>query len=106
MVGIITLMGGSEAQAAMIENFIKANDIKQPQAFLEVSIVELNEQGSKEFENIWQMQSGNWGFNFDGTSTTALRKAGGGLIKQTEYIWTGVTGDGKTQNLFMMMKAI
>ena len=28
--GTITLMGGSEAQAAMIEKFIKANDIKQP----------------------------------------------------------------------------
>ena len=57
--GTITLMGGSEAQAMMIENFIKANDVKQPQAMLEISIVELTEQGSKEFQNNWQLSSKN-----------------------------------------------
>ena len=61
--GTITLMGGSPAQATMIENFIKANDIKQPQAFLEVSIVELNETGSKDFRNEWSFSSGDWSFS-------------------------------------------
>ena len=87
--GTITLMGGSEAQAAMIESFIKANDIKQPQALLEVSIVELTEQGSKEFQNIWRMQTGNWGMNFDGTSTRIERGAGTTYVEKTEYVWNG-----------------
>ena len=83
--GTITLMGGSEAQAKMIENFIKANDVKQPQAFLEVSIVELNESGSKEFQNNWQVQSRAWGANFNGTSTSAGRSGGqtGNYIENT-----------------------
>lgn len=87
--GTITLMGGSEAQAAMIESFIKANDIKQPQALLEVSIVELNEQGSKEFNNMWTIESKNWGFNFSGSSTTLTRMAGSGnkYTDRTDYIW-------------------
>lgn len=74
--GTITLMGGSEAQAAMIESFIKANDIKQPQALLEVSIVELTEQGSKEFQNNWNLSSNGWGFGFDANGFTASRTAG------------------------------
>jgi len=74
--GTVTLMGGSAAQANMIENFIKANDIKQPQAFLEVSIVELNELGSKEFRNEWSFTKGNWSFNFDGSQSTAGRHSG------------------------------
>ena len=92
--GTITLMGGSEAQAAMIESFIKANDVKQPQAFLEVSIVELNEQGSKEFQNIWQMQTGNWGMAFDGTSTKMQRLAGTSYVQKTEYVWNGDPAQG------------
>ena len=76
--GTITLMGGSEAQAAMIENFIRTNDIKQPQALLEVSIVELNEQGSKDFQNNWQMSSNGIGMAFDANGFTADRAAGAG----------------------------
>lgn len=93
--GTITLMGGSEAQARMIENFIKANDVKQPQAFLEVSIVELNEQGSKEFQNNWQVQSKAWGLNFNGTSMSAGRYGGQGnnVIQSTRYMWENGTGE-------------
>lgn len=96
--GTITMMGGSEAQAVMIENFIKTNDIKQPQALLEVSIVELNEQGSKEFQNIWQMQTGNWSMGFDGTSTKMQRMAGTSYVQKTDYVWNGDPnkGNGKT----------
>ena len=67
--GTITLMGGSAAQATMIENFIKANDVKQPQAYLEISIVELNESGQKDFQNTWEMQSKHFNMTFDGQST-------------------------------------
>ena len=73
--GTITLMGGSYEQQQMIEKFIKTNDIKQPQAYLEVSIIELNESGSKEFSNTWNIDSANWTFSFDGTSSSGGRKA-------------------------------
>ena len=95
--GTITLMGGSEAQAAMIENFIKTNDVKQPQAFLEVSIVELNEQGSKEFQNNWQVSSKAWGASFLGGSFSGGRPGGpyGNWMPATDYVWNSKdnTGD-------------
>ncbi len=99
--GTITLMGGSEAQANMIENFIKNNDVKQPQAFLEVSIVELNEQGSKEFQNSWYLASNSWSLGFDGTSSSAMR-AGGvpAYMKKTDYIWDkGAQGNTPMQGI-------
>ena len=65
--GTITVMGGSEEQQKMVEQFIKANDMKQPQAYLEVSIVELNETGSKEFQNSWNIDSKAWKFSFNGS---------------------------------------
>ncbi|MCQ2740061.1 MAG: secretin and TonB N-terminal domain-containing protein [bacterium] len=74
--GTITLMGGSEAQARMIEKFIKANDIKQPQAYLEVQIVELNEEGSREFQNNWSISSKAWNFAFNGGSVSGGRQGG------------------------------
>ena len=88
--GTITLMGGSEAQAQMIERFIKVNDVKQPQAMLEVSIVELNEAGSKEFQNQWKFTAGAWSLNFNGSSTSIARQAsahGGALAQWTRYVW-------------------
>ena len=73
--GTITTMGGSEAQIRMIEHFIKTNDIRQPQAYLEMSIVELNEAGSKEFSNNWSIQSRAWAFKFAGGMTSGGREA-------------------------------
>lgn len=88
--GTITLMGGSEAQAMMIENFIKANDVKQPQAMLEISIVELTEQGSKEFQNNWQLSSKNWQANFVGGTFSGSRMSGGGnMVPAVDYVWDG-----------------
>ncbi len=87
--GTITLMGGSEAQAKMIEHFIKVNDVKQPQAYLEVSIVELNEQGSKEFQNQWNVGMKHWQFNFDGTKFSGGRPGGQAWHTKSEYIWDG-----------------
>lgn len=105
--GTITLMGGSENQAKMIERFIKLNDVKQPQAFLEVSIVELNESGSKDFQNQWQIQSKNWGASFDGQSLSGGRpgfSSGGNYYTKTEYIWDGgnqATGQAPNGNPYM-----
>lgn len=87
--GTITLMGGSEAQIAMVEKFIKDNDVKQPQAYLEVSIVELNEQGSKEFSNNWAIQSKAWNFTFNGGTSSGGREGGVGqrVYDVTEHYW-------------------
>ena len=95
--GTITLMGGSESQAAMIENFIKTNDVKQPQALLELSIVELSEQGSKEFQNQWQITGGPWNFTYDGTSLSGGRPGGpyGNYAPMFDYVWDSPDGTRK-----------
>lgn len=74
--GAIMMIGGSNAQQKMVENFIAANDVKQPQAYLEMSIVELNEQGSKEFQNNWSLQSKAWGISFNNGVTSGGRPGG------------------------------
>ena len=71
--GTINVIGGSESQLNMIKEFIKDTDKKQPQAYLEVSIVELNEDGQKELSNNWKIWSKVFSGSFDGeTSTNSL----------------------------------
>lgn len=53
--GTINITGGSESQAEMIKDFIAANDKKQPQAYVDIQIVELSENGSKDFQNTWTL---------------------------------------------------
>lgn len=74
--GSIMMIGGSEAQVRMVENFIRENDIKQPQAYLEMSIIELTEEGSKEFQNNWSLQSKAWGVSFNKGVTSGGRQGG------------------------------
>ena len=90
--GTITLMGGSEAQANMIESFIKSNDVRQPQAYLEVAIVELNESGSKEFQNMWELQSKHFSATFDGEGShvgTTLGNVYSNFVPTVRYIDNG-----------------
>lgn len=68
--GVISATGGSAQQMSLIRDFIAKNDKKQPQAYLEVSILELNETGSKEFSNTWNVYSSFFSGTFDGTTTT------------------------------------
>lgn len=68
--GAIIAMGGSPQQMELIKNFIAENDKKQPQALLEVSIVELTENGSKELDNTWNIWSGFFSGTFNGTTTS------------------------------------
>lgn len=51
--GTLTMMGGSEQQIQMVNDFILENDRKQPQAYLEISIIALSEEGAKDFQNAW-----------------------------------------------------
>ena len=68
--GIINVFGGSAQQMQLVKDFIAKNDKKQPQAYLEVSIIELNEDGSRNFNNSWKVWMNNIAFNFDGTTST------------------------------------
>lgn len=53
--GLVTVYGGSVEQVQVIKEFINKNDIKQPMAYIELAVIELNEDGSKEFENEWNL---------------------------------------------------
>lgn len=68
--GTIAAVGGSVQQMELIKDFIAKNDKKQPQAYLEVSIIELNESGSKAFNNTWNVWWNNMAFTFDGQTAT------------------------------------
>lgn len=53
--GKISAYGGSVEQIEIIKEFIKEHDKKQLMAYVELSVIELNESGSKEFENEWNL---------------------------------------------------
>ena len=53
----VKLYGGTAEQVESMRKFIEDSDRKRPQALLEMSIVELNETGSKTFSNNWQIYS-------------------------------------------------
>lgn len=67
--GTVSAVGGSTQQHELIKEFIAKNDKKQPQAYLEISIIELNESGSKAFNNTWNVWWDNFAFSFDGNTT-------------------------------------
>lgn len=68
--GTIEVLGGSLQQMELIREFIAKNDKKQPQAYLEVSIIELSESGSRDFSNTWNVYSGFFTGTFNGNSAT------------------------------------
>ena len=69
--GLINMIGGSDEQIAMVSEFIQKFDRKIPQAYLEVSIIELSESGSKTLSNTWQFYSDVFSFNaMNGTTST------------------------------------
>ena len=69
--GEISILGGSQTQLDMIKEFVELNDKKQPQAYLELSIIELTETGSKTLDNAWQIWSRFFSANFaNGTTST------------------------------------
>lgn len=66
--GLINMIGGSAEQIAMVSEFIQKFDRKIPQAYLEVSIIELSESGSKSLSNTWRFYSDVFSFNAEGGS--------------------------------------
>ncbi len=55
--GVVKLYGGTSQQADDMRKFVEDADKKQPQAILEMSVVELNETGSKTISNTWNIYS-------------------------------------------------
>jgi type II secretory pathway component GspD/PulD (secretin) len=64
--GTIDLIGGSNEQIQLINEFIVLHDKKQPQALLEFVVMELNEDGSHEFSNEWHWQNNDFPVSFTG----------------------------------------
>ena len=64
--GTVALYGGSVEQVKMVENFIKLHDKKQPMAYIELSLISLDENGTKDFQNSWSMWTPFATFKFDG----------------------------------------
>lgn len=90
--GTVNIIGGSESQIEMIKDFIAETDKKQPQAYLEISIVELNEDGSKTLQNEWKLWSKYFSATFDG-DTTKTNPLYPTMIKGTGYDIVDTSGD-------------
>ena len=75
--GVIKVVGGSPEQIDMIREFIEDSDKKQPMAYLEMSIVELTESGSREFQNQWAFWSKHFSANFNGTQIQSATDSDG-----------------------------
>ena len=89
--GVVNLTGASMDQVELVKEFIKLNDKKQPQAYVELQMVELNETGSKEFNNQWQLFTpffsasfGDTGLNTNELYPTFFRGHGITYVTQTE----------------------
>lgn len=68
--GTVNIVGGSEQQVDMIREFIEQNDKRQPQAYLEFSIIELSEDGSRNFNNEWSFTSKHFSISSDAQGNT------------------------------------
>lgn len=66
--GTIGVYGGSKYFSDLIGDFIKEHDVKQRMAYIEMSVLELTEAGSKEFSNSWGLATPFATFNFDPTT--------------------------------------
>lgn len=78
--GKITITGATQQQLEMAEEFIAKTDKKQPQIYLEMSIVELNENGSKALSSTWAYYNGKFGID------------GGYAAASVGEAWDGKTG--------------
>lgn len=66
--GTLDVIGGSDEQIQLINEFVLLHDKKQPQAILEFAVLELNENGSQLFQNEWHFVNNTFPVQFvDGT---------------------------------------
>ena len=100
--GTINITGGSDSQAEMVEKFIKSNDKKQPQAYVEMQIVELSESGSKDFQNTWTLLTPFFSTRFDGNSGLTPYSNAAGQSAPMFFAggpFTSVTGSSTTSSV-------
>lgn len=64
--GTVQVTGGSKSQLKLISDFIKEQDVKIPQAYLDISVLELSEDGTRTFSNSWGIGSPNFVATFSG----------------------------------------
>lgn len=96
--GTIALYGGSREQVKMVESFIKLHDKKQPMAYIELSLIQLSESGSKIFNTEWKAWTPFGTFNFttdsDGNAIFGQDPLGPTFLKGSEYaIVDSTTGE-------------
>lgn len=89
--GTISVYGASDEQLKMITQFIQDNDKKQLMAYLEMSILELNEKGIKELSTKWQLDTPIASFLFDGKNFS---------IGEVQYGATSNPYDSSDSNLY------
>ena len=63
--GEVGIYGGSYEQAELIKDFIAEHDKKQPMVYLEINIIELNEEGSNMFDTSWNATTPFGTYTFD-----------------------------------------
>lgn len=88
--GTINVLGGSQAIVNRISDYIKENDTKQPQAIMDITILELNEEGQKDLMNSWAFRSKNFNVTFSGDGTTSADVPIG--PNSNQYLFYKVTG--------------
>ncbi len=91
--GTININGGSYEQVKMIKEFIEQNDRKQPMAYVEMSVVELNESGSKEFANEWSLWTPFISLSFDTSQGLATDANHPIFFMGRSYETSSTTGD-------------
>ena len=62
--GTIGVSGATKEQLDLVDEVIAQNDIKQPQAILEIAILELSAQGSKTIDPVWGISAGTFSLGF------------------------------------------
>ncbi len=83
--GTVATYGGSREQVKMIESFIKLHDKKQPMAYIELSLIQLTENGSKAFSTDWKVWTPLGGFNFNSTSGFSTNEWAPTFFKGNSY---------------------
>ena len=69
-IGTINVIGGNDSQINTIKEFVEEHDKKQLMAYLEIAIVESNENGSRTLTNEWTVKQGRLNLSLDGCLTS------------------------------------
>lgn len=83
--GTVAAYGGSREQVKMIESFIKLHDKKQPMAYIELSLIQLSENGSKAFSADWMIWTPLGGFTFNSTTGFSTNEWAPTFFKGNSY---------------------